>query len=338
MRINRGALLKIARDTVDRRTRKDHTILSAYLCGSVLGDDCVFGGAADIDLTFIHTGEVAEAREIVRLTDEVHLDIAHYEQKEFRQPRALRLHPWLGPTIFTCQILFDPQHFMDFTQASVRGQFFRADYVLGRARQQADHAREIWFGFYSAPPEEVSPEEIARYLRAIEHAANAVASLNGPPLTERRFLLRFPERAEAVGHPGLYPGLLGMLGAPNVSLEHLSSWLDDWQAALQAIPSQHSPARLHVHRIPYYRKALEYILHSGQPQAVLWPLLRTWTAARSLLPAVEAEAPDGWLEACRVLGLSSEKFHERIQALDSFLDLVDDVLDEWARANGVTIS
>ncbi|MCK4899650.1 MAG: hypothetical protein KAS38_12780, partial [Anaerolineales bacterium] len=102
MRVNRGTLLKIANDTVSQRARQDLGIISAYLCGSVLGDDYLLGGTTDIDLTFIHIDTVSEEREIVRLTDEIHLDIAHYAQRDFLQTRELRTHPWLGPTISGC--------------------------------------------------------------------------------------------------------------------------------------------------------------------------------------------------------------------------------------------
>ena len=56
MRINRDTLLRIARDTVARRTRQDRGIVAAYLCGALLGDDYILGGTADIDLGFIHLG------------------------------------------------------------------------------------------------------------------------------------------------------------------------------------------------------------------------------------------------------------------------------------------
>ena len=54
MRINRQTLLRIANDTVAQRVRQERGILSAYLCGSLLGDDYLLGGCTDIDLVFIH--------------------------------------------------------------------------------------------------------------------------------------------------------------------------------------------------------------------------------------------------------------------------------------------
>jgi hypothetical protein len=333
MRINRETLLKIAEDTVAQRTRKEHAILAVYLSGSLLGDDYLLGGTTDIDLTFIHLDTVASEREIVRLTDEVHLDIAHHEERQYRQARQLRLHPWLGPTLFVCKVLYDPQHFLDFIQASVRGQFNRPDYVLQRARQQAEHARQIWLGFYEASPSEVGPKEVALYLRAVEHAINALASLDGSPLTERRLARDFSRRAEALGHAGLYAGLLGLLGGRQAEVERLKGWLGGWQATLEAIPAENLPPRLHPARRPYYRRAIQALLESQRPQDALWPLLHSWTLAAARLPQ-GVETLSAWHEAMRQLGLVEDGFAERLIALDAFLDLVEETLEAWGHERG----
>jgi hypothetical protein len=332
MRITHETLLKNAQDAIIQRTRADRGIVSVYLTGSLLGDDYLLGGAADIDLVFVHTDRPDSEREIVRLTDEIHLDIAHHAQRDYRQARSLRLHPWMGPTLNTCKPLYDPQHFLDFTQASVRGQFDRADNVLARARQQAEHARQIWSASADAMPAP-GPQAVADYLRAVDHAANAIASLSGPPLTERRYLLNFAARAEAAGRPGLHAGLLGLLGAPHAELETLRQWLTLWQAAFEALHPAPALLRLAPARHAYYQQAFEALLNGSQPRAVLWPLLRTWTLAVRHLPE-EGTQRQAWVEACEHLGLQGPAFAERIQALDAFLDMVEETLEEWARANG----
>jgi hypothetical protein len=332
MRITSATLHKIARDTVARRTRTDRGLLSIYLHGSLLEDDPLLGGTADIDLVFVHDEGVIVEREIQRLTDEVHLDIAHHERSDYRRARNLRVHPWLGPIISSCRILYDPHHFMDFTQASVRGQFNRPDYVLARSRNLMEHARQMWVSL-DALSAEPGVGDVDLYLRAVEHVANAVASLSGPPLTERRFLMRFPSRAEAVGHPGLYPGLLGLLGAPNVYASTLTEWLAVWKATFQAIPEENVPARLHPSRCFYYLRSFEKILQEEKPHDVLWPLLRTWTQAVRLLPEGSGAA-GRWQEAFLHLGLYGDEFQERVSALDAYLDNVEEVVEDWARERG----
>jgi len=333
MRITREILLNIARDTVAQRTRADRSIIAAYLCGSLLGDSYLLGGTADIDLVFIHLDTIPTEREIVHLTDEAHLDIAHHKYVDYRNTRNLRVHAWLGPTLSSCRALYDPQHFLDFTIASVRGQFDRPDHVLERAQKQEQHARQIWTTYHEQKFEQ-GPGQVADYLQAVGHAANAIASLSGSPLAERRFLLNFPARATAAGKSGLRHGLLGLLGAPNLENDTLASWIPLWQAAYQAFPEEQAPARLHPYRLLYYQRAFLSILEGDQPQAVLWPLLRTWTIAANLLPE-NTEIQATWRQAIGYLGLLGVEFEQRLAALDAFLDLVEETLEEWARKAGV---
>lgn len=337
MRITRRLLDRIIQDTVRERTGRDRFIVAVYLCGSLLESEFMLGGATDIDLVFIHAERVAPDREIVRLTDEVHQDISHHYERDYRQTRQLRVHPWLGPTIFHCKIIYDPQHFMDFTQASVRGQFYEPENVLRRARSQAEHARQIWFGYETDRPASIGPDEIAHYLKALDHAANSIALLNGRPLTTRRFLPAFRARAAAAGRSGLYPGLIGLLGGPNIEAnEDLQAWVEAWRDGYLALPADSTPPNLHPDRLAYYRLGFESLLNGSEPLDVLWPLLRTWTQAAGLLPE-DAPQRQAWESATGYLGLLGEGFDERLEAFDAYLDQVEETLDAYARANGVLI-
>lgn len=332
MRINLELLQRIARDTVTERTRTERDLLAIYLHGSLLTGDPLMGGAADIDLFFIHNNSLPQEREIVPVTEEVHLDISHHPRSLYTQPRRLRNHPWLGPVVYGCKILYDPQHFMDFTQASVRGQFNQPDNVMSRARSQAEHARQIWLSLHStAQADGIKP--LTDYLRAVVHAANAVAILTGPALAERRFLLDFPQRAEAIDHPGLYAGLLGLLGGPTIDAAGLHAWLPAWRSAYLDIPDKNRPAGLHPARLVYYSQAFEAVLSGPQPVAALWPLVLTWTDIVGFLPP---NSPDciAWQEAMAHLGLTASGFTQKVTALDAFLDTVDETLDSWAQKNG----
>jgi hypothetical protein len=196
----------------------------------------------------------------------------------------------------------------------------------------------MWLSFYS-PLEASKPTgELLRYLRAVEHAANAVASLTGMPLTERRLLLAFGDRAGALSRPGLLAGLIGLLGGANAGeasdlQQLLPAWQETWTAAV-AEAAQDLPSRLHPARIGYYAKAMERILKGDQPQAALWPLLRTWTQAADMLPEGHPHLLS-WQNALGGLGLRGDSFSERVEALDIYLDTVEETLDAWGRASGV---
>jgi hypothetical protein len=339
MRITKDTLHKIIRDTVAQRTRADRGILAAYLHGSLLGDDYLLGGTTDIDLFFVHIESPSTPREIVHLTDDIHLDIAHHSQRDYRNTRLLRLHPWLGPTLKDCRIQYDPQHFLDFTQASVRGQYDRSDYIVERSRKQLDSARQIWITLHDSHSDP-APKDVLSYLRALENAANAIAGIYGTPITERRFLLHLPQRFEMAHRPGLYPGLLGLLGAPKVDLEALKTWLPLWQAAYQAVtaalPPDQVPVRLHSTRQDYYLKAMNALLSGSQPVNVLWPLLHTWTLAVAALPD-PGEHLVNWRSSLESLDLAGKGFSERVAGLDAYLDMVEETLEQWALANGASV-
>ncbi len=333
MRITPEILWKVTRDTVAQRTKADRDIMAAYVQGSLLRESPLLGGTTDIDLVFVHTEASDLPREIIRMTDDVTLDIFHYNRSIYRQARQLRADPWMGTSIYSCKILFDPHHFMDFTQASVRGQFNQPDNVLIRSRGLAEKSRQTWL-FLQDQVQEPTIGDTLSYLGVLEMAANSLSSLSGAPLTLRRFLLDFSERASAVSRPALANGLLGLLGAPKVEASQITAWMPSWKDAYLAIPAGMAPAELIPLRLNYYHHAIAAILESQNPKAALWPLICTWTQAASLLPA-EAPEKAAWAEAAVQLGLQGPAFREHLSGLDAFLDTVEEILDEWARNNGV---
>ncbi len=329
MRITPELLFKIAKDTVAERTKSDPTIVAAFLVGSVWDGEPVLGGAADIDLVFIYE-TISQYREIVRLTEDVHLDILHHAKKRYEPAKELRVDPWIGSTIYSCKPLYDPEHFLDFIQAGVRGMFFHPDNVLGRVTSLFEYARSIWLRFHNQPPKQ-GPSQVGEFLVALENIANAVACLSGLPLTERRLLVNFSKSAGDVGHPGLYQGLLGLLGGVDLDPQVIQGWLPDWEETYDmAWDTTHPPIHIHRYRRAYHRRAFDELLTFEQPQVVLWPLLRTWTmAAKQLLP--EAPPVIAWQGVCEQLNLTGDGFEERLAGLDAFLDTTEEVIENWSK-------
>ena len=335
MRMTTGTLMKNAKNIVALRSQQDRRLVCAYLTGSLaIEDDPMIGGTADIDLIFIHDSEPAAPREMVRLTDDVHLDIAHYSQSLFRQPRHLRLEPWLGSFICTKpMVLHDTGHWFDFTQASIFSQFFAPQNIIQRARPLHEKARQMWFAL-STGSIPTHPEAITAYFKAIESAANAAALLVGEPLTERRFLLHFPSRAQQLQNPDLSAQLIRLFFSQPISSEQWQSWQKDWSEAYK-IAAGHTdrPLRLHACRLGYYQRAAE-ALWADHPAAAAWLLIRTWSRAAQYLPT-DSPLMLSWDSACAALNLSPDQFSERLEQLDVYLDLVEETLDQWEKANGI---
>ena len=334
MRITRETLLKLARDTVKTRVQRDRGILCVYLTGSLVHDDPLLGGVTDIDLIFVHDREPVVEREITRLSDEVHFDIAHYGQELFHQPRHLRVSPWVGP--FLCGqalALHDSQHWFEFTQASVCAQFNQPENVLERAQTFGIEARQIWMDLHLGNTEGETRRALD-YLRALERAANTVASFSGPPLTERRMFLQIAKRAQAAGRPGMADGLVDLLSENDVPLEVWQSWQPAWNAALEAAGRlEDVPPRLNPLRKYYYTRAANALWENDPPSSV-WIALRTWSHALDILGENGPEM-DTWRSALTRTGLNQERLPDRLAALDQYLDSVEEMLDQWAREYGI---
>jgi hypothetical protein len=347
MRLTRETLLKIARDTAAQRARVSRRIICIYLTGSVLTENPLLGGTTDIDLVIVHDSEPLQAREIVRLTDEVHLDISHFDQAVFQYPRQLRTHPWLGPYIYRKPlVLHDTQHWFDFTQAATGAQFFQVDNIIQRARTLAQDARQAWMHL-EAGAQGQHPARVYAYLEALENAGNALVCLTGEgnPLPERRFLLQLPQRLQEIQRTDLVAGLTGLLAPDYNTLEPLwPAWIQSWKETFHAASvSEDAPARLHPTRQLYYERAAA-ALWEENPDAAVWLVLRIWTLAAGHLAglasregAAVSPAPNAdWEAAVQLIGLSADRFPERLHALDLYLDQVEEALDTWSQDNGVT--
>ena len=59
----------------------------------------------------------------------------------------------------------------------------------------------------------------------------------------------------------------------------------------------------------------------------------SWTLAASLLPEGASDL-DAWRQAGEHLGLLGPAFSEKVIALDAYLDMVEEMLEGWARENG----
>ena len=334
MRITREALLKAARDFVGQRARSDRDLVSVYLVGSLLTDEPLLGGTVDIDLIFVQSRKPSQFREVVRLTNEITLDIGYYNETEYRHPRHLRLNPWVGSSLCeTRNVLYDTQHWFEFTQSSVGSQFYTPENVLARSKSQSEKARNLWMDLQT--PDGLHSQNVLVYLKSLKSAANAVACLSGSPLTDRRFLLNFHEKAEVIDQPGLNAGLMGLLGSGQVDADIMKSWLPDWRRAITALQEvDDAPIRLHRARLPYYERALEALLEGEQPDAATWPLMRTWTLACRHLPTGSAEIT-AWEKACQQLNLGPDQFAEKVSALDAFLDNIEETLEDWGQQYGI---
>ena len=339
MRVTRESLIRIAKENVQERAFNDRGIVAAYLTGSLVSDaDPMLGGTADIDLVFVHAQRPGIMREVVKLTPDFHLDIVHRSKDDFKSPRELRVDPLLGYEMYDPMLLYQREKFFEFVQAGLRAgfEFHAPALVLVRCRKLLAEARKGWMDLSDISKDKAGPTQIKQFLRAVYHAANAVAELNGGPLAERRFLVEFPTRAQAAERPAFTATLFNILGASDIDTPLVSDWLSDWETAfLAASENAKVDQRVHPARLNYYKKAIEALLAGESPLASLWPLIHTWTLAANVL---ENDQIKPWQIACEQLGLLGNSFEQRVSDLDHYLDEIEIRFDEIAAANGLETS
>ncbi|HMN12922.1 MAG TPA: hypothetical protein PKD55_11415 [Bellilinea sp.] len=334
MRITKDTLLSIARETAEKTARRNRDVVAIYLTGSLLTDSPLLGGTTDIDLVYVHATTPPLHREIIRLTDEVHLDIAHLGQSAFVQPRGLRKQPWLGSQLSQqAKSLHDTNHWFEFVQSSAGALFMTPENIMARSRAFASEARTLWSDLTEEPAESYT-QSFCDYLQALELAANSIAVLSGNPLAERRFIQQFPERTLALGRPEFSADLLNLFFPDSLDPDKVSELMPDWKAAFLAAGKLDSaPVRLSPLRLPYYEAAVT-VLNKDNAAAAWWPMLRTWAKAAAVLPVDSAPA-NAFIAAVDNLQLGSADMKDNLSALDGYLDALEEFLDHWSEREGV---
>ena len=335
MRITQELLLKLTRNEINKRLRQNPDLVAIYLAGSVLTGDPLLGGSTDIDLVFVHKEDPPVSREIARISYEISLDIVHHHQSLYTYHRQLRLNPWLGPSLCThASILHDTDHWLEFIQSSVSAQFDRPENTYGRAQPFAEKSRAIWFDLQELETPELSAW-FPQYLKAIEMAANALATLGGPALTTRRFILELPPRLELLNKSSLFERFLALIGADRLSQEVCTSWNQSWSEAIVAASKQKAcPPDLHSARRAYYLQSCNAMLEGGEYQAAIWPMITSWGQAIGVLKDDEKQI-DAWHAFCDLLGFQADRFEDCLSGLDSFLDEVEITLEAWKNTYGL---
>lgn len=323
MRITTEKLLELARKETEGRPG----VVSGYVIGSAAGGGPIFGGTADVDLVLIHEHEPTVPREIVPLSDEVHLDITHHAKRLYQQPRELRVDPWLGPAMCEPVFIHDPTHFFEWAQASVRGQFHRPDNVLARGSAFLERARETMQGL------ETERLWLHGWLRALLEATNAVASLGGFPASGRRVMQQLRSKLTAVDHPEIYGHFLRLLGAESFEDSAAEQWVASWTKAFESASKQSFDPELAGVRRDYHLGGYCSMIEDGSAVEILWPLLSTWDRAIHTL-SVSGEHLLHWAQVLDTLGLSIDHASGRERELEDLMDQVEGVLEDRAERVG----
>lgn len=330
MRITKNLLHKFASETVKQRKRSEPDLHAAYIMGSILSDQPLLGGTTDIDLMLVHRYLAPTPRETVAITPEISLDIFHKTREDYEPVRQFRQDPWIGyPLTYNHILLFDTDHWLEYIQSSITAEFHREDNVVARVNVFLSAARDHWRTMMTAPPQE-HLDWLDQFLHALEMGANAISGLIGPPLTERRFMMTFTQRLDNLGIPDVRTGFCGLLGCKNLSNEHYAPWINSFEQDLIHLAEKpNHPPHLSIPRLGYYVQAFRALADSDDPALLSWPLLRTWL---DIQLAEDGKSPgnEAWQAFLETLQLTEDTSEEKTEALDSYLDHLDVLIESWA--------
>jgi len=329
--IERETLLKIAREAAAQRMAARASLISAYLIGSVAANEPLLGEATDIDLVLIDSAETPLAREIVRLTDQVALDIEYRRKADYANPKALRIDPWRGPEMCEPIFLSDPTHFFELAQSSARGQFHRPDHVAARARTFIAWARnELHVGVLPGA-EPSSPVTLAALCRSLLYAANAVISLTAFPGAGRRLVMKLEAAARRLARADVYDEFIALFA---VETRYIASLLADWSAAYRAGQSAEDEL-IHPARRTIYERGFQAQIQADRAAEGLWLMLYTWQACVKQLPNDSPQA-DQWIAFLQHLQMASpSEFVEKVKRVSAYLDLAAQAVEAWTGEHGV---
>jgi hypothetical protein len=331
--IEQATLVKIARDTAQQRMAARPSLVSAYLIGSVAANESMLGDATDIDLVLIDGAPSPAPREVVRLTDQVALDIHYRPKSDYAHPKNLRVHPWLGPELAEPLFLHDPTHFFELAQASARGQFYRPEFVAARARTFLAWARAaLHIGLLpGAEPE--APVTLGALCQAMLYTANALISLVAFPGAGRRLVIKLEAAADKLRRPDLHAAFLDLFGGPHLPPESAQARLAAWLVAYQAGQSA-TDELIHPARRTIYERGFRALIAADRAAEGQWLMLHTWNACLANIPRDSAAAGQ-WADFLGAVGLATpDDFAARVLQAADYVTQVDGLLEAWAEANG----
>lgn len=321
-------LLDLAREETERRARSNR-VRCAFVTGSAVSGDPLLGGTADVDLVLIHRDHPLRERELVRLSQDVHLDLYQYAEGELDPPRDLRTDPVLGPAIASGVTVYDPEHRFDWLQAGVRAHFRRPDQRLARSAARLQRARSTRRAL--AQSGEGWPQVLAR---AAFQGANAAAALTREAAAGRRAILQVREALIAADRADLYADLIKLLGMDDSAAWDLPAWLSAWAKAYDSATQERSEPTLSEVRRDYYLRGFQALADDGETQAVIYGLISTWP----LPQGEESEPPEAeqaaWLDLLGSIGLAGESPEAASRQLEGYLDQIELYLETWGAEHG----
>lgn len=335
MRITKEKLLRLSDSYIAQRSRKDRSIVCAYLTGSLLRDYPFINGTTDVDIIMIHSDLQQAYREVTGISEEATFDIYHYPRSYFTNPRDLRTDPWIGSSLcFDPIVLFGKGHWYEFVLSSVEASFFLPENCMQRALFFNKEAHKYHSQLQKLVNTQFEVTYAFNYILCIENAVNSIACLSSRPLTMRHFLQDFIDCSNEINNAGLVGEVISLI-TENPNLEQYYQYYSQYWNYYFDYFSNYVRADFFPEygkfRLPYYQKAVEAFWEAHLPSAV-WIMLNTWT---HIFSAMNMEQNEGFHSFLGMNGLTPQQGVKRMEDIDHFLEHVDDTIDNWTKSHGI---
>lgn len=335
MKITKEKLLRLSDSYIQQRSRKDRSIVCAYLTGSLLRDYPFINGTTDVDIIMIHSDLPQPYRELTGISDEASFDIYHYPRSYFANPRDLRIDPWIGSSLcFDPIVLFGKGHWYEFVLSSVEASFFLPENCLQRALIFNRESHKFYSKLQRLINTQYDVTYVFNYILCIENAVNSLACLNHRPLTMRHFLQDFIECCNDLNCTNLIAETIGLISENNNLEQYYQYYSQFWNYYFDYFSNyvrEDFFPEYGKFRLPYYQKAVEAYWETHLPSAV-WIMLNTWTHIFSAMNMEQNEAFHSFLG---MNGLTPQQGMNRLEQIEHFLEQVDDTIDNWVKNHGI---
>jgi hypothetical protein len=128
---------------------------------------------------------------------------------------------------------------------------------------------------------------------------------------------------------------LRLIGAEGASQAEVAAWITSLTSLYDAISGLQADPLLSPARRGYYLAGLQALVEEGHPEAAVWPLLHLWARCMgSHEPAATDLHQADWDAARSRLGLAPGQAQLRADQLETYLDHIEVVIEEWAEKHG----
>lgn len=322
MKYTKEYLLEAAQKFIAKKVERDPSISAVMLIGSLRGYDHLINHPIDVDLLILQNDPVIIENELVRISDDHHLDVHYDDYTAYENPKLLRADGLRGWAIWNAEILYQQDRFFEFTQSTVRSQFDEPKNIIDRMRYFCSRARGYWLE-KNADPQRTNMDE---YLTAVADAGNALACIDHEPLSVRSFLSDFLEITNSHEISEINGKILACM-SPDLSIDLISNKISLWKELFLEATKYPADMIINPLRLNYFLDSIETQAKGKQPITAFWPFLMT-LGKMPIQFSENKKLIEKHKNLINSFGFSSDGMKQKLTALDLLLEDIESIIEQ----------